>query len=240
MYSFLQKIYYEIGETNNNCEILIKEIDKKIKVINLFDFLHVDDYVYYMKEDKFERGDRLSCNIGRCISISNLSDKFRKLHTNDLFLIFSLMILVVKSTNIIPTIWIVYNNENISNIMFDGSLKTTVLRNIDIVKEEIKKGDVKEIHFVSVYLLLDYFDGIEDLTTKDRQNLNSKQLINFIKIDRNLCENEYTFDGDKLKFDNYVTQVLKNERKTRIQIGREIILPIINAFKENKKESRKI
>ena len=53
-----------------------------------------------------------------------------------------------------------------------------------------------------------------------------------MKVDYLLNENEYSFEGSKIKDKNYIAQQLFSNGKSKLEFGQINMIPIIEAFSE--------
>ena len=62
----------------------------------------------------------------------------------------------------------------------------------------------------------------------------ANDILAFESIDQDLNEMEYVFEGKALSNINYVISVMKRGPKTKLELGRVNMSPIIQAFKSKK------
>lgn len=135
--------------------------------------------------------------------------------------------------NIMPAILTVYNDDTYDMDVFHADIKTTIYRKITEVSQLIKNRDIRQICFMSLY---SYISNVQNVpkTSKKRIASSINDILAFESIDQNLNEMEYVFEGKALSNINYVISVMKRGPKTKLELGRVNMSPIIQAFKSKK------
>ena len=230
-------------ETNAHCtlnEKLKQEIDQFDLIKIPKDILMINDYVYYPKKDIFESAGRVVLKMegqNKTISRMPLScfDKglFAKIG-GDYFEKFVAMHVILHSTDLLPAIMIIYNDNTFELDAFNADIKTTMYRKINETANQILTEEVKEVYFMIIYrsypLSLEYIN----MTAVERSVYTQFELMVFTKIDYELNVEEYVFDGRYIKCKEYISRQLRFGRKKKLDISINNMLPIIKAFKKRK------
>lgn len=132
-----------------------------------------------------------------------------------------------------PAILTVYNDDTYDMDVFHADIKTTIYRKITEVSQLIKNRDIRQICFMSLY---SYISNVQNVpkTSKKRIASSANDILAFESIDQDLNEMEYVFEGKALSNINYVISVMKRGPKTKLELGRVNMSPIIQAFKSKK------
>ena len=78
-----------------------------------------------------------------------------------------------------------------------------------------------------------------NITSAERLACAESDVLVFMKVDSELNEEEYQFEGQHLGCMNYIVNNLKNDKKGKLDIGINNMLPIIDAFKKKREASNK-
>ncbi len=205
----------------------------------------VDDYIYYPKQDTFERGNVFLGLIGnekdrtiRRAPLKGFMDLDFGNYDGTPFGKFTLMHVFIlhsnPTTDLMPTFMIVFKDGTYDMIMFHSTIKTTVYRTINEVADIIRSNDVEEVFWVTTYLLYVNAPHVLSMPSKDRQIVEHKEILTCMKVDRNLNEMEYSFETDKLSDTSYINHCLHHKPHNHLEIGNTNLTPIINAFKARK------
>ena len=71
--------------------------------------------------------------------------------------------------------------------------------------------------------------------SKDRVEISKSDILLCSSIDKDLNEQEYVFEGDKMDDIKYIGFVLKNGKNKKLQLSKINMVPICNAFKKKQK-----
>lgn len=238
MQKFMDTMYTKIGEKCALCEKLRKEIDKAGFSLLPKDFFLVSDYAYYPQKNEFERAGRIAMIIPGTQSKSTSRHSIKKfmklpyLNYNDSpFEKFVLMNAVIGSTDLMPTIMKIYQDDTYDLDTFHADIKTTFYRKINETAEEVLNGGVKEVYLMNTYVCVPYDDALQNLTSKERLAKGSVECLSFMKVDCDLNESEYVFEGEHIKQMEYIAHQVQHGKKEELDLGAINMLPIINAFK---------
>lgn len=83
------------------------------------------------------------------------------------------------------------------------------------------------------YLVIINCDGLKTMVAKERQMHASEELLVFMRVDRDLNEEEYHFAGSKMNRDEYIANVILHGKNSKLEYGKQNMAPIIKAFKKN-------
>lgn len=246
MQEFMESMYKEVGEDCALCNQLRDKIQISKFLMVPKDFLLINDYVYYPRQDEFERAGRMAMLLsadGKMVASRRSLKKFVETeyfnYDGTPFGTFVRMHTVLRvispGMDIMPAILTIYGDDTYDMDVFHADIKTTVYRKITEVAYRINEEDIRQVCFMSLY---SYISDIENCPriSKERLTIASKDLLAFMSVDQELNEMEYVFDGDALSDVNYIACVMKNGRKDKLEIGRLNMSPVVQAFKEKKQE----
>lgn len=241
MKEFLNAMRSDIQE---DCE-LCEQLQAKINGLNFYrvpkNFLFVDDYVYYSKENKFEKGYRgelqLSDNPNKNIK-APLSAFFKSFSGSfgeeiDLFKLFALMHVFIldKQKRLMPTFMIIYEDDLFEFKSFESSIKTTLYRKINEINNKIKIDKVKTILFVSEminYSSQENLAQIINTDSKSRLQYKTSESLGIYYIDNKLEFKHLHFESDKVGDPEYIASILRNESEQSLF---SFFQPFLETFK---------
>ena len=244
MQKFMDSLYNEIGE---NCPLCI-QLRNKISgsKFSLFskELWLINDYIYYPFSDKFERANRVAMVLsadGNKVANHGSIEKFTesKYFNYDgtpfgkFVLMHACIRLISPGADIMPAIMILYGDGTYDLDVFYADVKTTVYRKINEVAEQISNDDIKEVFFMSLYTVVPYQKDVP-ITAKERQCIAENDILAFMRVDCNMNEEEYVFDGKLLDSEEYLLCTMKYGRKNKLDIGLNSMTPIWRAFKKKR------
>ena len=246
MSDLLETLYQEISEQCPLCDNLRKQIQENALFHVPDDFLLVNDYVYYPKNDEFERAGRLAIVLGidgrkvaNRMPISFLTEAKHLNYDGTAFGTFVLMHAIIptlgKPFDIMPAILVVYGDNTYDLDAFHADIKTTVYRKLSEVAELIETEDVKEVCFMNTYSVIPPSEQVPTVS-KERLKLATHDILAFMKVDSDLNEVEYAFDSRYYDKVEYIACNMKHCRKDHLEIGKLNMMPIVYAFSK-KRES---
>lgn len=235
MTEFMNAMYNGIAIKCNLCDEIIKKINKFKFVNTPQDMLMIDDYVYYPQKKVFNRAQRFTATFGSSVFKQRMPlskfGSFLIMSKNDYFKKFISLNVMLKSTDLMSTIMIVYKDNTYTMDLFQANIKTTFYRKINEVAQMVLEGNIKEIYFMTIYSWLPESKYNREMTSKERVEKSEEDILVFMKMCSNLEEEEYIFYGKELKNISYIVNQLKNGKKDHLEIGKINMIPIINAFK---------
>lgn len=235
MQMFMEAMYEEVGEKCSLCEGLIKRIDRCRFVTVPRDMLMTNDYAYYPQKDAFERAGRSALVLGDAMTAvrSPLAGFDRVLgEGTDYFRKFVVMHTAMQSTDLMPTIMTVYEDDTFSMDSFHSDIKTTFYRKINETARAVQEGGIREVYLMMTYIFIVMNPKLNRMTSRERQAQGRKEFLTFMKVDRELQEEEYVFEGAELKDVKYVRQQLEQGKKTQLDYGKVNMMPVVEAFRE--------
>ena len=132
-----------------------------------------------------------------------------------------------------PTLMTVYNDQTFSLDSFTADIKTIFYRKLNETAQRILREDVKEVYFMMVYVSVSakYMDkpSVERMAHKE------EEFLTFMKVDCDLNEEEYIFEGNLLNDPQYIIATVLRGKKTRLDFGINNMRPIIEAFQLKKR-----
>ena len=241
MQKFMDAMYVEIGEDCALCNRLKNEINKSGYALLPKDFFLINDYAYYPREDKFERAGRMAMVMlgmgGKAISRHPLISFMESPHLNfdnTPFGKFMLMHVIIQNTNIMPTLMIVYQDGTYNLDAFHADIKTTVYRKINEVAECILSDNIKEVYFMNAYVYYKYSKRLLRATSKQRIKKAVSDCLAFMRVDYEMNENEYVFNGQHIRNMKYIANQMQFGKQNKLGIGSVNMKPIVDAFKEKR------
>lgn len=230
MNRLLEAFHTYIGECNQSTLDLIKHIDDlQIKKL-LRNQLFVRDFAYYPNRDEFEeskRSDLLPFGNGKK---SQLKEFVSRIHINDPFLAFIILHIVIGTTDLMPTIMIVYDDGTYTMESFHGSLKTTMYRRINDAAKMVKNGGVNSVFLMMTYVSLSLKDIDINSTSRERIKNADSELLAFAKVDKNLSFLECVFDENEIKNEHTWHKKIIEGISNELFYSRINMSPIIRAF----------
>lgn len=234
MSNFLDAMEVEIKDECKLCKELKEKISKKKIALLPKDLLFINDYIYYPKDDEFERAGRMTMMIGNNIlkqrmDISAWGNAFFP-NEKDFFKKFVAMHAIMGSVDLMNVICVVYLDDTFIMDVFVSDIKTTMYRKIYEISEHILTGDIKEIYLMATYTVnLNNFENMS-ITSKERLEKSIEDCLVFMKVDSNLNEEEYFFEGSKIRDMEYIKCKLCHGCSNVLQFGRLNMNPIKEAF----------
>lgn len=241
MKKLLDALHCEIRDECVLCEQLRENIDRMKCTSIPRDLLLTDDYIYYKKNNEFERAGRLSAMISlngeKMLSRRPLKEITNADYLNfggTTFGCFTFMHALAQSmqpnVDLMPAIMIVYGDNTYDMDVFHSDIKTTLYRKLNEVANLIDGEDIKEVCFVSLYTVLSTEKGVP-IYSKERVESADFEILVCSSIDYNLNEKEYVFDRNLLSNPQYIGYVMKNRLKKRLCVSRLNLMPVWRAFK---------
>ena len=238
MQKFMDAMYLEIGETCPLCDKLRSEINLEWISEKTKDLLLVADYAYYPHREEFERAGRIATLLktrdGSTADRLPLDMFMSHPYLNDeksAFNKFVLMHAIIGSSDLMPTIMTIYQDDTYEIETFHADIKTTMYRKINETAEKISCNDVREVFVMLTYVSIDYKDDLNNLTSKERLSEANNEYLVFMKVDCELNEEEYVFDGRYIRQIEYIAHIIKNGKQNKFNFGAVNMIPIIEAFK---------
>ena len=239
MEDFLTAMRQDIGEQCQLCDVLSRKIAEMHFLLLPRDILFVIDYVYYPFTDEFERAGRMAMMLGQRgqmprVSLSDLDNGMFSQIGNNYFEKFIIMNTVIKTADLMPTIWTIYNDNTFTMDVFHSDIKTTVYRKMNELADNILKLDIKEIYCMMTYTLCNIETATPEMTSKERVACGVEDYLTFIRIDKELNEEELSFEGSKLAELDYMRNQFRDGKKDKLDLGRLNLTPVMEAFKKKK------
>lgn len=241
MQKFMDDMYTRIGEKCHLCEELRKKINEFGLTLLPKDFFLVNDYVYYPQKDEFERAGRLAITFpginqksSHRFPIKTFMDAFGNVPNVSIFEKFMLLNCVIGTSDLMPTLMTIYNDETFEMDIFHADIKTTIYRKINEVSKKIATEDIAEVYFMGTYVFVDYKDELLKLSSKERLTRAQGEHLVFMKVDSNLNEAECVFEEEHIHEMGYVFKQIQCGKKNQLNIGKLNMTPIIEAFKNRK------
>ena len=238
MQKFMGTMYSEIGETCPLCEKLRSEINRAGISEGTKDILLIADYAYYPQQGTFERAGRIAaffkretCSETERLSIEGFMSSPYFNYGNSAFNKFVLMNAIIGSSDLMPTIMTVYQDGAYELDTFHADIKTTIYRKINETAEKILYNEVKEVFVMITYVFVDYEESLMGLTSKERLAKGTHEYLAFMKVDWELNEEEYIFDGEYIRQREYIVHQMKYEKQCKLNAGAVNMIPIVEAFK---------
>lgn len=236
---FLDAMKQAVNEQCELCEALADKISKMHFGLLPKDMLFVIDYVYYPDRDEFERAERMAMVPGSRekeirLSFKCLQKGFPFFGDGDYFEGFVLINTIMGTADLMPTIWTVYSDHTFTFDLFHSDIKTTMYRKINEAAHKILKADVTEVYCMATYTVCDWEKEYLEMTSRERTLHAREEYLTFMKVDRLLNEEEYSFESSKLKDYAYIGNQLRYGGSKGLILGRLNMLPVIRAFEKRK------
>lgn len=112
---------------------------------------------------------------------------------------------IQQNTELMPTIMTVYSDKTFSLDSFTADIKTIFYRKLNETAQRIIEEDITEVYFMMVYVCVS--QKFLDIPSAERTPYIENEFLTFMKVDCNLNEEEYVFDGKLLKNERYIAQI---------------------------------
>lgn len=248
IYRFLKALNQKIMDNSKLFHDIMGKIeDLKVLRLNTTD-LFVDDYVYYSKDDNFERGARIELRLPKCriqanqalgmfgdaISLENLGiNPMNEVHKIFLKIVISHAFLYIhQNKHIMDTIMLLYDDDTLEILSpFDTSIRTTAYRKINEVADYIiaSKGIIKAV--IVINEMWSYPNNEEVLKKNYTERVKTENPISLFAchmVDKSLSTYSYHFESDKIESSSYVIDILKKDSDATIHMN--FMNPVIKAF----------
>lgn len=228
---------------------LCNQLKDKINAIKIpktpQDILLINDYVYYVQQELFERGERvamLMCEEGgnalSHIPISSITERAYLNFDGTVFGNFTLQHAILRCLtpggDILTTILIVFSDKTYTLDIFQADIKTTFYRKINETARIIANSDVIEVCIVTLYAFIPASADVSPLS-KERLKQATNDCLVCASIDSELNEKEYVFDGKKMENPKYVANVMRQGYKKQLDYSKRNLFPVFLAFSRKQK-----
>lgn len=241
MITFLSAMKKDLNENSQLCNRLEKEI-KQFKFYRVpKEFLFIDDYAYYCKNNVFERGSRVIISIENDKKRATLSG-FNKLMPNiyggdNLFLRFTYLHCIIydmQSNKIMPTFMLIFNDDTFEFLTFEASIRTTCYRYVNLIANRVKNENIKAVFYVSetIRYVSDNqteLDKLMKMSYPERIHHKNIDELSFYMIDENLSKKHFHFMSDKVNNPQYLLSTISSQVKEKSAIL--FLNPIYESFK---------
>lgn len=220
---------------NESC-VLSDQLEKKINEMKFYripkNMLLTDDYIFYTRKNMFERASRAELSL-RMNDQRAPSFNFEKMFpdSKDLFESFIMLHIVIfqMQKNLMPTCFIVYNDNTMQFISFDSSIKTTVYRKLYEIANRIEKEGIIDVMYVGEMYIYENNKEILNLESRERIQYKNSEALMFCKSSYDLINSSYAFDSNMLDDMGYIVSVLANKKNEFKSLA--FMNPVINEFK---------
>ncbi len=242
MVHFLKDLYSAIDSPTELCDQLMSKIEKASFYHVPKDYLLIDDCVYYSEKDVFEIADRGTFILPpKPVHMSELLKPFYhsgivtdskeflkgivKLHC---------IIYTKQNNEILPTFFIVDNDDNCTIDSYYSTIRTTTYRKINELAHRVLAGNIKHITLVhEAYVYKDFSSFNESYV--DRIKHRSGEVLMFSQIGKYFKYRSYDLDVARINDKDYVKQVLKQRPEENGVVEQSFFFPLFMAFNELKK-----
>ena len=236
MHNFLLEMYKEMDDKCGLCDELIRKIKSIKDFFIVDDFLFINDYVYYPQKKQFDKSQTITMFAGDKPRLRSPLTGFDKIKIpnsdDDYFKKFVFMHAIQQNTELMPTIMTVYSDKTFSLDSFTADIKTIFYRKLNETAQRIIEEDITEVYFMMVYVFVS--QKFLDIPSTERTPYIENEFLTFMKVDYNLNEEEYVFDGKLLNNKQYIAQTVLHGKKSKLEFGINNMRPIIEAFKLKK------
>lgn len=240
----LDELKIRINENCSLCNKLESAIKKFHFGVTLKDMFLTNDYVYYPKTDLFERAERMALSThGVNVSMPRMPINNGRWHMfgskdTSFFDKFVVMHVLIGTADLMPTIMIVYEDETYEMDTYHSTNKTTGYRKINEAAKKISSDNVKEVYVMHTYTSIESVDKIYQMTSKERLQRGTQDILVFMKVDSDLNKEEYFFEEKNIRCENYLVGKLREGSKKHLAYGKLNMQPIIRAFKSKKEDGQ--
>lgn len=148
------------------------------------------------------------------LPIQNFFKQFQMGKIPDLFKDFAFMhtIIFQMQKRIMPTIFIIYDDETISMHSFEGSVKTTVYRKFYEVAKRVKPDGIQKVLYVAE--MVSYPNeviqnpGFINMDSNERSTLERSGILSLFMLSKDLSHKMISLETDKIDDMKYVIGIL--------------------------------
>ena len=126
----------------------------------------------------------------------------------------------------------VFKDDTYTIDTFHACIKTTFYRKINELADLILQAGVKEVYLMYSYIWTPYMPDLGKLTSAQRSQETVSDFLVFTRIDDELNEEEYVFDGRYINNMEYIVYQMKHGKKDRLDLSSRNMSPIVASFKE--------
>ncbi|WP_262245862.1 hypothetical protein [Parapedobacter soli] len=227
----------------NESSTLSDQLEEKIDELKFHripkNMLLTDDYIYYTKKNQFEKASRVEFNVpidDQKVPVTILKKMFPD--SKDLFDSFIMMHLVTfqMQKRLMPTCFIVYNDQKMQFVSFDSSIKTTIYRKLYEIANRIEPDGIIDVLYVGEMYNYVNTKQILELESRERIKYKNSESLVFFKSSRDLTITSYSFDSNKVNDMKYIASTLL--RKDNSFNNLAFMKPVINEFKRLNKKNK--
>lgn len=173
------------------------------------DLLFVDDYIFYCKNEYFEKASRVALQFGPHpirVPIEKLNETYPD---GDVFNKFELMHLVIfqMQKKLLPTCMILYGDDTFELVTFGFSIKTTLYRKFNEIADRIESDKIVSILFVTEMYIYEK-DKIENLDSRERIRHAESEILAFYMIDKYLAVRTHGYDTIQIDDFKYIATIM--------------------------------
>ncbi len=227
----------------NESSTLSDQLEEKIDELKFHripkNMLLTDDYIYYTKKNQFEKASRVEFNVpidDQKVPVTILKKMFPD--SKDLYDSFIMMHLVTfqMQKRLMPTCFIVYNDQKMQFVSFDSSIKTTIYRKLYEIANRIEPDGIIDVLYVGEMYNYVNTKQILELESRERIKYKNSESLVFFKSSRDLTITSYSFDSNKVNDMKYIASTLL--RKDNSFNNLAFMKPVINEFKRLNKKNK--
>lgn len=239
MIAFMNAMKHDIDEDCSLCN----KLQEKINKFNFFrlpkEALFIDDYVYYRQEKRFEKSSKGMMFFSENPTLKQRSSTERltcnyKMNEFDFFIIMH-CIALSKQESLMPTFYIIYEDNTFEILSYLSSIKTVTYRKINEIAKRIKSDKIKQVYYATemIQYKIENYTKIKNSTSPNRTNYKERDILACYKLDKNGNNEVYYFDSDQVGDMKYVSSILKNPSNNHSDDLKDSFLcPIIDSFDE--------
>ena len=243
MWKFLYAMKSDLGEISEDDDKLLTEIDKLVMTNShrwVFDCV---DYCYYKSIDSFERGSLVSPifpDVRLPVSVFIDFVKTSNVPISDFYHAFIWLhsiIYLKQPGDLMNTFFVEYDDGTYRSLMFAATLRTTMYRYINRVKELVSKENVVNVYLVTEMVVYQPIASKEmadfsNLNYREKETLRRKTQLAFYKISSDGDVSQVLFDVDSLENDlcSWASEG-KIQAKNQDNGPAIMLMPIVNSFK---------
>lgn len=243
MKSFLEDMKSELKENCKLCDKIEQEIKRFIFSSIPRDMFLIADYVYYSQKHEFERAARSAIVLGEHkatlprMPLEVFCNGVFKDIGDTAFEKFVIMHVSLGSSDLMPTIMIIYQDDTYELDAFNSDIKTTVYRKINETASKIANEDVREVFWMQTYIGYPLSSNTLITPATERAEFAEQEFLTFMKVDNALKEEEIAFDVKHIKCMNYIANQFKHSFGKKLNFGENNMLPILKAFEDKQRAS---
>lgn len=203
------------------------------------DMLFVHDYVFYVKNDKFERGYFVNLRgTDKKLPVDSFTKQYGYNDSFILFMFLHIHIYKMQEQNLMPTFMIVYKDNTYTMQSYGYNMRTTMYRIINKIANLIKSDEVKEVYIVTetYFYSDDDINEVMKMSYSERiKTLKTETKLSFFRVNNDMTYNSFMFNSSDIIDDKFSNMEFENSMKYSTEVS--FLTPLFNAFQAKARQN---